>query len=66
MSPPTSVDRNLLRHSAVFEGIRKLTGYQLLVHTDPSVTPVAQPLRCTPFHVRKDIEKKLQEVQDLI
>ena len=40
-------------------------GYQLLVHTDPSVAPVAQPLRRTLFHVRKDIEKKLKELQDL-
>ena len=65
MSPPTSVDRILSRHSAVFEGIRKLFGYQLLVHTDPSVAPVAQPLRRTPLHVRKGIEKKLKELQDL-
>ena len=65
MSPPTSVDRILSRHSAVFEGIGKLSEYQLLVYTDPSVAPVAQPLQRTPFHVRKDIEKKLKELQHL-
>ena len=65
MSPRTSVDRILSRHSEVFEGIGKLSGYQLLVHTDPIVAPVAQPLRPTPFHVRKDIEKKLKVLQDL-
>jgi hypothetical protein len=27
--------------------------------------PVAQSLRRTPFHVRKDVEKKLKELQDL-
>ena len=61
MSPPTSVERILSRHSAVFECIAKFTGYQLIVHTDPSVAPVAQPLRRTPFHVRKNIEKKLKK-----
>lgn len=49
----------------MFEGVGKLTDYQLVVHTDPSVVPVAQPLRRTPFHVRKDIEKKLKVLQDL-
>ena len=53
-----------IRH-AVLEGNGKLSGYQLLIHTDPSVAPVAQPLRRTFFHVRKDIEKKLKELQDL-
>ena len=59
------MDRILSRHSAVLKDIRKFSGYQLLVHTDPSVAPVAQPLRRTPFHVWKDIEKKLKELQDL-
>ena len=65
MSPPTSVDRILSKHSAVFEGIGELTGYQLLVHTDASVAPVAQPLWRTPFHVRKVIEKKRKSSKTL-
>ena len=65
MSPPTSVDRILSRHSTVFEGTGKLSGYQLLVHTDPSVADVTQPVRRTHFHLQKDIEKKLKELQDL-
>ena len=64
MSPPTSVDRIFSRHPAVFEGIGKLIGYQLLVQTDPSVEPVAQLLRRTHFHMQKDYEKKLKELQD--
>ena len=36
-----------------------------LIHTDPNATPVAQPLRRTPFHIRKDVEKKLQQLADL-
>ncbi len=65
ISPPSSVDRLLSRHPQVFEGVGKLTDYQLLVHADPNIEPVAQPLRRTPFYVRKDIEKKLKELQDL-
>ena len=35
------------------------------IHIDPEVTPVAQPQHRVPFHVGKDVEKKLQELQDL-
>ena len=40
--------QNLFKAFRIFEGIGKLTGYQLLVHTDPSVATVAQPLRRIP------------------
>ena len=52
------------KHDAVFHGVGKLKDYQLKVHLK-DITPVAQPQRCLPFHVRKDVEKKLQELQDL-
>lgn len=39
--------------------------YHLKVHTDPEVTPVAQPQHCVLFHIYKDEEKKLKELQDL-
>lgn len=65
VSPRSTVDSILSNHSGVFEGVGKLTDYQLTIHTDPNVMPVAQPLRRTPFHVRKDIEKKMKELQDL-
>ena len=53
------------KHDAVFRGVGRLKDYQLKIHIDPEVTPVAQPQRRVPFHVRKDVEKKLQELQDL-
>lgn len=49
----------------MFEGVGKLTYYQLVIHTDPNVVPVAQLLLRTPFHVRKDVEKKLKDLQYL-
>ena len=40
ISPPSSVDRLLSRHPQVF-GVGKLTDYQLLIHADPNIEPVA-------------------------
>ena len=53
------------KHDAVFRGIGKLKDYQLKIHVDPEITLVAQPQRRVPFHVRKDVDKKLKELQDL-
>ena len=53
------------KHDAVFRGVGKLKDYQLKIHVDPEVTPVAQPQRRVPFHVRKDMDKKIKELQDL-
>ena len=53
------------RHRAVFNGVGKLKDYQLKIHIDLEVTPVAQPQHCVPFHVHKQVEAKLTELQDL-
>ena len=53
------------KHDAVFRGVGKLKDYQLKIHVDPEVTPVAQPQRCVPFHICKYVENKLKELQDL-
>ena len=60
-----SVQAIVDRHRAVFNGVGKLKDYQLKIHIDPEVTPVAQPQRRVPFHVRKQVEAKLTELQDL-
>ena len=61
----TAVHAIVKKHDAVFNGVGKLKDYQLKVHLNLDITPVAQPQRRLPFHVRKDVEKKLQELQDL-
>ena len=61
----TAVHVILNKHDAVFNVVGKLKDYQLKVHLNPDITPVAQPQRRLPFHVRKDVEKKLQELRDL-
>ena len=61
----TAVHAIVNKHDAVFNGVGKLKDYQLKVHLNPDITPVAQPQCRLPFHVRKDVEKKLKELQDL-
>ena len=63
--PSSRVEQLDTQYSSLFEGVGKLRNYQLKIHTDPNVTLVAQPLRRTPFHIRKDVEKKLQQMAHL-
>ena len=48
----------------VFQGIGKLKGKQLEIHIDPSVRPVAQNPRRTPFAIRKTVEDEIQKMLD--
>ena len=61
----TAVHVIVNKHDAVFKGVGKLKDYQLKVHLNPYISPVARPQRRLPFHVRKDVEKKLQELRSL-
>ena len=58
------VDQLVTQYASIFEEVGKLKNYQLKIHTDPTVTPVTQPLRRTPFHTRKDVVQKLQQLAD--
>lgn len=49
----------------VFKGLGKLKGYQLRLHQDDSVVPVAQPLRRIPFTRRQKIAHKLKQLEEL-
>ena len=53
------------KYPAVFQGLGKLKGFQLKLNIDSSVPPVSQHLRRIPFHVRKKIEIKIKELEDL-
>ena len=52
----------------MFGGIGKLKDYELKLHIDTEVQPVAQPLRRPAFSLREKIEKKLDELshEDII
>ena len=49
----------------VFEGLGKLKGYQLKLHQDDSIPPVAQPLRRIPFSRRQKVTAKLKQLEEL-
>ena len=54
-----------LKFPAVFEGLGKLKSYQLKLHQDDSVPPVAQPLRRIPFSRRQKVTAKLKQLEEL-
>lgn len=49
----------------LFGGIGKIKDKQIKLHIDPEVKPKQQPHRRIPFHIRQDVEKELQRLQDL-
>ena len=53
------------RFPKVFEGLGKLKGYQLKLHQDDSIPPVAQPLRRIPFSRRQKVTEKLKQLEEL-
>ena len=52
----------------VFTGVGKLKDYQLKLHINKDVKPVAQPVRRLPFGLREKVDKKLDELvkEDII
>ena len=54
-----------LKFSKFFECLGKLKGYQLKLHQDDSVPPVAQPLRRIPFSRRQKVTPKLKQLEQL-
>ena len=56
------------RFKDVFTGIGKLKDFQLKLHLDEQVQPVAQPIRRPAFSLKEEIEKKLDELlrEDII
>ena len=58
----------IARYKDLFQGVGKLEGYQVKLHINPEVQPVAQPLRRPAFSLREKIERKLDELmqEDII
>ena len=49
----------------LFEGLGKLKDVEIKFNINPEVPPVSQHLRRIPFHVRKKVEKKLDQLLEL-
>ena len=66
--PLITVEGLAKMHPQLFRGIGKLKDFQVTLHIDESVTPVAQPHRRIPFHMRKKVEQEIASLlqQDII
>ena len=49
-------------YKGIFEGVGKLTGFQVKLHVDPEVPAVAQPVRRTPFSLPEKVKEKIEEL----
>ena len=52
-------------YSDLFQGLGKLKGFQVQLHVDKDVQPIAQSHRRVPFHVRKHLEEQLRCDEEL-
>ena len=50
------------KHPKGFDGVGKLKDYNLKLHVDPEVTPIAQKPRCVPFALREKVTAKVEEL----
>ena len=59
----TTIPELLHKFSEVTTGMGEYKGEPVKIHIDESIKPVAQPHRRIPFHVRKQVEGKLDQLQ---
>ncbi|CAC5363752.1 unnamed protein product [Mytilus coruscus] len=50
------------QYKDIFHGLGKLKDTQVKIHIDNTVKPIVQPHRRIPFHVRKQVEAKLERL----
>ena len=53
------------KYPRVFQGLGKLKGFQLKLHINPNIKPLAQPIRRIPFSRRQKVNEKLGELEKL-
>ena len=58
-------DDKLKKYAECFNGIGKLSDYELKLHIDDSVEPVAQRMYRIPFSLQERVTKKLDELESL-
>ena len=58
----TSSEKIMSDYKEIFEGVGKLKDYQVKLHVNPDVPPVAQPVRRTPFSLRDKVKEKIEEL----
>lgn len=60
---PSGVPDFLKDFPSLMNGMGEYKGEPVHIHVDESVRPVAQPHRRIPFHVRKQVEEKLRNLE---
>lgn len=63
VTPQDHLSQLLDNYKDIFQGVGKLKDFQFKIHVDPSVQPVAQPPRRIPFHIRKQVEQELDNLE---
>ena len=58
----TSNETTMSDYKEIFEGVGKLKDYQVKLHMNPDVPPMAQPVRRTPFSLRDKVKEKIEEL----
>ena len=58
----TSSETIMSGYKEIFEGVGKLKEYQVKLHVNTDVTPVAQPVRRTPCSLRDKVKEKIEEL----
>ncbi|XP_053406612.1 uncharacterized protein K02A2.6-like [Mercenaria mercenaria] len=51
------------KYPECFQGTGKLKDFQLKLHIDKTVEPVAQPVRRLPFSLREKVEQKIEDLE---
>ena len=53
---------DLAKHSSVFQGLRKLKEYAVKLTIDECIVPVAEPQRCSPFHIQEKVKIAIEKL----
>ena len=61
--PKPTHEQLIAEFAHIFEGIGELKDFEVKLHIDQSVPPVAQPARRIPFHIRKKVSAALEQLE---
>ncbi|XP_064468936.1 uncharacterized protein K02A2.6-like [Ornithodoros turicata] len=61
----TSKENILSKYPKLFTGLGELREFEVQLHIDPTVPPVAQKARPLPFHIREAVEKEIDRLIQL-
>lgn len=61
---PSSSDEIAKKFPAIYNGIGKLKNFEVKLHIDETVPPVAQHARRIPFHLRKKVSAALKQLEN--